>query len=302
MKALLLALLVFIGTTARASGTASFSTVKEAWMLHHGAAVAQGVYTNLGSLTPTVAPLALTLTGWAGAQVSVTGTADVLVQYGRSLTTFGTGSSSFVIKAGDNTPVPALAPYVRFSIYSSSGYAYINYAMLPYHLDGARPTYCASQALTPPAASATDIFTLQGSATRTVVLKKLVISGTATASGSYYLALVKRSAAGTGAVGATPTAVPLDSADAAATAVYRYYAANPTPGSAVGTLMEFLQPLAVAAGGATTANPNFVDLLGAIGLKPIMLKGTAEILAINGRGVSPPTGGQLSCAVCWEEF
>ena len=104
-------------------------------------------------------------------------------------------------------------------------------------LEGGKATYCATiTGLVPPAA-ATDIFTIIGSATKTIRISRIQFSGRATAAAACDVSIVKRSTADTGGTpGTVPTIVPLDSTDAAATAVCATYTAVPTLGTAVGAI------------------------------------------------------------------
>lgn len=155
-------------------------------------------------------------------------------------------------------------------------------------------TYSASANITA-AATPSDIAILPGSATTTVFVTKVTISGIQTTGGLAEVLLIKRSAANTGGTSGAMTAIPHDSADAAATAAPLAYTANPTPGAAVGTFRRGYQPI-----GATTSivNPLVVYDFGDKG-RPIILRGIAQGLAVNLNGVTV-TGGTFD--VCFEWF
>lgn len=168
-----------------------------------------------------------------------------------------------------------------------------------YHTRSA--TYAVSASPVTPVASASDIFTITGSATKTVVIKRITISGAATLQGSYIIALVKRTAADTGGTSAAQILVPLDSNDVAATTTVLSYSANPVTASALATLQTTILPLGVVSGGATTNAPLILDF--SIGnIKAIYLHGTSQVLAINGQQITAPSGTILNINAIVEEY
>lgn len=145
-----------------------------------------------------------------------------------------------------------------------------------------------------PAATATDIFQIVGSATTTVSINKINISGTQTTGGQTTIVLAKRSTANTGGTSTTSTMVSHDSTDAASTAVGTIYTANPTTGTLVGNIRIFSLPL----GAVTATTNNIVQLdFGERG-KPIVLNGVAQALVISLGGVTL-AGGSINV---WIEF
>ena len=148
------------------------------------------------------------------------------------------------------------------------------------------------------AALATDIAILPGNATNTVQLLRVIISAIETTAGLVDVLLIKRSTANTGGTSTGITAVPLDAADAAAVSAPLQYTANPTPGTAVGTIARgYLQaaPLATGVSGA----PLVFDF-GQYG-KPVILSGVAQGIAVNLNGVTV-TGGIFSITFEWLEL
>lgn len=159
-------------------------------------------------------------------------------------------------------------------------------------------TYAANAVGIAAAATATDIFTLTGSATRTVKVRKIIATGIQTTAGQVLVIALKRSTANAGATTAQ-TAVPLDSNDdAAASATARTYTANPTTGTLVGRVMA-IRGLVPAAATAADQERFVFDFEGKIG-KPLTLRGIAEVLAINLNGVTV-TGGTFDFSVIWTE-
>jgi hypothetical protein len=102
--------------------------------------------------------------------------------------------------------------------------------------DGRGATYSASILNLSTVSGATDIFTITGSNTKVIRVRKLVFQGSSNANNVANISVIKRSTANTGGTSSVQTAVPLDSLDAAATAVVTAYTANPTVGAAVGVI------------------------------------------------------------------
>jgi hypothetical protein len=164
--------------------------------------------------------------------------------------------------------------------------------------EGVRATYCyASQANTP-AATPTDIFKIAGSATKTIRITRIAIGGIAGTAGYLKIALVRRSTAGSGGTATNPAALKHDTSDPAATATLTLYTANPTVGTAVGTLhnARVFLPLVTATGSA----PLVWDFTQR-NEEGIVLRGTTDILAINGVGDTVPSSGVLDIDVTWIE-
>lgn len=166
-----------------------------------------------------------------------------------------------------------------------------------------RATYSASAEGIVPAASATDIFTINGSATKTIYIHKITVSGTRTAHAHDRVILLKRSTANSGGTSVVRSIVPHDSVNDLATAVVRSYTANPTLGTLVGNIYAATvsfpaQTPSNAQGNGGASVPwqwNYVD----IG-QPIILRGTAQQVSINLNSVTI-AGGLLHFAIEWSE-
>lgn len=160
------------------------------------------------------------------------------------------------------------------------------------------PSYAAGFSGLVPSASATDIVTITGSASKTITVTRVVFT-LSTTSGSgvaYNLSLLKRSSANSGGTSTTATTVPYDSNDAAATATVRGYTANPTVGTLVGTIRN-LRTAALTQG----SNTNVITFeLGTLSSQSIRLRGTGEVLAVNLNGASI-TGPVVGCSIEWTE-
>lgn len=142
---------------------------------------------------------------------------------------------------------------------------------------GSKASYSASISALATAATATDIFTIKGSGTKTVSITQIVITGLATTAISVPVSILIRSSADTGGTSTTPTIVPHDSSDAAATAVVNAYTANPTTGTLVGAIRS--ERVAFPLTGALPSRA--VYDFGVRPSKPIVLRGTSQQLCIN---------------------
>lgn len=148
------------------------------------------------------------------------------------------------------------------------------------------------------AATATDIFTLTGSASKTVLLKSISISGINTNNSNVSVVLLKRSTANSGGTSTTPTVVPHDSNNPAGTAVIRSYTANPTTGTLVGNIaaVYIFFPLL----GSTNVSQQFVyDVTQ--GVQPLTLRGTSEVYSINLQGATITGTTTISVRFTWSE-
>jgi len=173
-----------------------------------------------------------------------------------------------------------------------------------------KATYMATCAAVARAASATDMARVPGSASKTIKVQKIYATySTANSTlGINNFYLIKRSTAGSGGTSSTNAGVALDSGSAAASSAGLIdYTANPTTGTAVGTLkiVPIVTPLAVS---TFMPNPS-----GGTGLEfclfdadkygqPIVLRGTAENICITNNGATL-TGTSPICGftVVWTE-
>jgi hypothetical protein len=159
-------------------------------------------------------------------------------------------------------------------------------------------TYGATTGVFAPAASATDVFVITGSASKTVRILRITITASQTTAGQFTVSLIKRSADDTGGTSAAATAVPYDSNNAAGTAVVRSYTVNPTGvGTAVGTVRT--EKMFIPA--TTSVIPTEVVWDFSPPYKQaVTLRGAAQVLAIN-LGGATLTGGSLCVSVEWTE-
>lgn len=144
------------------------------------------------------------------------------------------------------------------------------------------PSYRGAISFTPTATAATDIFVIGGSATKTVRVTHLALSCTATAATAVDVIFLVRSTADTAGTSTPVGKVQLDSADANATNTVLAYTANPTVGNLVGNVS-----IDKTAFSTTTGAPQFFfSDFGIRRTRSIVLRGTAQQLAINLNGQS----------------
>ena len=161
-----------------------------------------------------------------------------------------------------------------------------------------RVTYRATSGSFTPAALATDIFTIAGVASKTIMITKIIFKATQTTGGTFNVSLIKRSTANTSGTAVAMTAVPLDASDAAAGSTVQYYTANPTLGTAIGSIET--EPIFCSATGNATSSPeHYVFDFGSKG-KPVILNSAAQALSLNFGGVTM-TGGACFVTIEWTE-
>lgn len=158
--------------------------------------------------------------------------------------------------------------------------------------------YSASVSGLVPAASATDVFTITGSATKIVKITRIEVSGT-TSSGSgigVNVQIIKRSTANSAGTSSAATSVPMDSNDAAGTATVRSYTANPTLGTAVGTIISSRMSFVTTGQNSDNREWSF----GNRAAKPIVVRGTSQVVAVN-LNVATITGPVMGATIEWTE-
>lgn len=183
--------------------------------------------------------------------------------------------------------VNAQVPGVNSTLATVFTMAYDNSTMMP--------TYSATFAFTP-AAAATDVCSLSGSASKTVKVRRILFSGVNSAVQSDPLVIVKRSTAYSGA-GTGLTKLPYDSSNAASTVnLAEAWTTNPTVGTLVGVVSEpFIQwgNLTTGLGSINTV------VFGQLG-QPIVLRGIAQSVAVNLGGLTFTTPS-VTCTFEWTE-
>jgi|WetSurMetagenome_2_1015567.scaffolds.fasta_scaffold00674_21 hypothetical protein len=160
-----------------------------------------------------------------------------------------------------------------------------------------RDTYSAAISGLVLAAAATDISCLSGSATKDLVLKQVDFSGTATSNTAVDMLLIKRSSANTGGTSTALTDVPNDSANPAGTATVMAYTANPTVGTAVGTVEAIKFTMAAATSQVYERTRHY----GIEEDQGIVLHGVNESVCLNFNGQTI-SGAALSVTMEWREI
>ncbi len=166
-------------------------------------------------------------------------------------------------------------------------------------LDGQRVTYMGAAPNLALATAATDVFTIAGFAATNIRILKLIAYIKATTAAAFYDAqVIKRSALDTGGTSTGVTAVPMQSTDAAAVGTVLQYTANPTLGTAVGSIAAAtgFAPLDSAAGPIVPIVFDFGDDSG----KAATLVSATQQLALNLSG-GLPNGGHANIYIRWTE-
>lgn len=203
-----------------------------------------------------------------------------------------------IIKSGassDQLTIDATSKAARFTPYDVLG----NYR-------GVKRTYRASSIIpyVPAVTINRSIFVIGGSATTTVTVKRIIVTG-ASLTAVQYVAInaVRYSTATTGGTSTSLPQVPLDTNNAAGTAAQvRTYTVVPTDGTLVGTLDSrrvFMQATTAVAGGPLHEEVVFyfgdmADTQGAV------LRGTSQEVALL-FPVAPASTPTLTVSVEWTE-
>lgn len=165
-------------------------------------------------------------------------------------------------------------------------------------------TYAATGVGIAPAASATDIACITGSATKTIRVQAVRVSGSAGTLISVPVLITKHTSANTGGTPATGTALPvpypLDSTDATVTATTTAYTANPTIVDAAPGIIESAI-LGLALTGTTLGSPGVLfDWSARNYSEAPTLRGIAQQLCVNLNATSP-SSGVVNVSFRWTE-
>lgn len=164
-----------------------------------------------------------------------------------------------------------------------------------------RPTFAAAfNALALPATGAGDAVCLVGSATKTIFVTRVQVSGIKTTAQSAVINLVKRTAANSGGVTTTaPTYAKFDSNNAAATAVLNGYTTVPTPGA--GIILRS-QAQGFAAGTAQPGGSVVFDFSSQTNLtQGMVLRGVAQALCVSYPNAFTTDGPAADVDFTWTE-
>ena len=166
-----------------------------------------------------------------------------------------------------------------------------------------RPTYAVDLSNYGPLAGApTDVFTIYGSATKTIRVTRVTITLTATTAVTVPIQLIKRSTTNTGGTAGVAVATPYDSNNAAATATATAYTGNPTAlGTVVGTAVRAARYFAEITATVSTSPAQMIDWeFGLNNCQPIVLRGTTQGLCVN-LGGTTIAGGRIDVTIEWTE-
>lgn len=167
------------------------------------------------------------------------------------------------------------------------------------------PTYAATGIGIAPAASATDIACLTGSATKVIRVKRIRVSGSAGTLVNVPLLITKHASANTGGTAATGTALPvpytLDTANPAVTATATAYTANPTITDAAAGIVSSGMLVLTATGTLAGNTGVIIDWTNdALNQGPI-LRGIAQQVCVNLNATSP-SSGLVNVTFLWTEM
>lgn len=159
-------------------------------------------------------------------------------------------------------------------------------------------TYSASSGGFTMASRPTDVFAITGSSSKTIKIHKIKLTGTTTSGSPIKTRIsgIKRSTANTGGTFVSANKVPHDSNNAAATATVGHYTANPTLGTAVGTVRA--ESLGITNSGISGGSVEWI--FNTEYYQPLLLRGISEQLTINLNGTTV-TGSVMSISIEWSE-
>ncbi len=165
-------------------------------------------------------------------------------------------------------------------------------------IEPTRATYGGFSGNFTPAANATDVFRLVGSATKLIRLKSIYISGTSTTAANIIVNIILRTAVNTGGTPVAITPASHDMGDDAVAATLQYYSANPSALGAGATIRGGRLNLAPAANGAI--DRLLFDWSWHNDKSPI-LQSAAQSICVNLGGAAVPAGGSLDISCEWSE-
>ena len=170
-----------------------------------------------------------------------------------------------------------------------------------------KASYSAVALALPPAASATDIACIAGSATKTIIIRKIVISGSAGTLVTAPFTLLRHTSVDTAGTAATTTAnwantiSKRDTTDPAASATLISYSANPTINDASPTYIASAELTLPVTSAGTVTRPLIWDFDTPFSfVKGVVLRGASQQACINLNAVSV-SSGLLHVAIDWTE-
>jgi hypothetical protein len=169
-------------------------------------------------------------------------------------------------------------------------------------VDGTKETYSASIVGLVPPTTPTDIFTITGSASKTIRITYIGIEATQNTVGYVNILLIKRSVANSGGTSTSPLPSPYDSNNAAATAIINAYTVNPTSlGATVGSPIRAAKVFISTTTGGNTAIEDILSWdFGNRPSQSVVLRGTSQVLAINLNSTTI-AGNNFNISIEWTE-
>ena len=179
-------------------------------------------------------------------------------------------------------------------------------------LDSIKRTYSMGMANLVVASSPTTYWQICGSATSTVRVTRITISGRQTTAASADFQIIKTSTAATGGtiasgqpfVSAAVVGVPYDTNSAAGTALVTAWTANPTVGTPVVTSAGWIWSGQLFMGNLSTTSSSqpMVINFGNLPASAVVLRGAAQCLAISSAvGTGPGSGNLMDITTEWTE-
>jgi hypothetical protein len=212
-----------------------------------------------------------------------------------SITTTGSSSptSAIQIGASDGAAPSLLAVQGRVTAPALNSFGVVTRS-IPFEPE----SFCASATAFVPPAAATDIFTITGSATKTIRIHKIRVSGTTTSGSAIKttFTLLRRSTVDTAGTRVAATVGKQDTNNAAGTATAGHYTANPT----LGTLVANLRSSTASVSATGLAGGDLVWDFEADGSQPLTLRGVSDQIAVNLNG-GTVTGPLFSVSAEWSE-
>jgi hypothetical protein len=200
------------------------------------------------------------------------------------------------ISPGDTTPQA-----IQGGIEYTDANSIITTPLSASQADHWKATYSACVIGLVPGATPQDIFTITGSSSKTIRVLRLDVTGQATAAQPLDVVILKRSTANSAGTSSAVTAVPHDSNDTA-TATVLSYTVNPTAGTLVGNLRASKLTLGIKTAATTDINADhFTEFFGNRPGKAVVLRGTAQVLAVNLNGITAISGWVFNINIEWSE-
>lgn len=161
------------------------------------------------------------------------------------------------------------------------------------------PTYAAAFSNITVASAATDVWCIEGSASRRIKIIRFFAYGTKGTGSTERFNIIKRSALNTGGTSSLATNVSFDSTSTSPTAKVRAYTVNPT---GLGTSVGLIYSNQMAVPGRGSSNrAGHIDLdFKSNQHKPLMLRGATEAICLNFLG-NTMSSNQWDFTVFWSE-